>query len=141
MSSKTLYWKNRKAGKRGQGDTPSGKLYKKGEKVEYVDRKGKKKEYPNAVGQHLVRVAGRGLQYLSRKESRRRAVDRDYTRSNYDYITTKRTDQDGNPDHFPGHKPNPEKKKETGPKYPPKLTNHVRHRERQITRELERSKK
>lgn len=36
---KTGYWKNRKAGKRGQGDTPSKIFYPKGETPTHLQRK------------------------------------------------------------------------------------------------------
>lgn len=59
------YWKRRKAGLRGQ-EVAELKLIPKGVKVEYTTREGKKAEYPNGQGQHMV--FGRGM--VNRKQSR-----------------------------------------------------------------------
>lgn len=132
VAENKTYWKNRRAGKPGL-DRPEVKRYNKGEKIEYTNREGEVVEYPNKLGSHLVRVPGKGLQYLNRTQSRTRAVDRSFTKP-------------GSTSHVKDPKKDPRSDEFISPKplHPPKLTNHVRHRERQIVREqaaFERRKK
>lgn len=66
MFSKTKYKANRKAGKRGQ-EYPELKITPAGETVKYTTREGKKAEYLNASGQHMVL----GMGIVNRKQARK----------------------------------------------------------------------
>lgn len=83
MDTKT-YWKNRKAGKRGQGEAPAPKRYAKGDKIKYTTREGIEAEYPNAQGQNMARVDGR-LSMVNRKEARRKTRSHPATKKNFEY--------------------------------------------------------
>lgn len=109
------------------------KFYPKGDKIvtgtEIVDGKKKDILWPNDSGKHLVRMPGKGLVYVNRENSRRKLKDREYNKKG-----------------FSGHVVNPsgegkQAKKHPIIKFPAYMTNHLRHRERQIERELKSSKK
>lgn len=65
MFNKTEYWKNKKAGKRGQGEQPEPK-------------------FEASPGQHMVKV-GKGFQMVNREQSRRKLVDRTTTKKGFVY--------------------------------------------------------
>lgn len=113
MFNKQLYWKNRKQGKRGQGENLAGKFHPKGEDA----------DYPNNLGSHMVKV-GKSFNYVNRKEARRfeHTKDRAASHKNYRYQHDKNsfTHIVNQPD--------------VRPTYPPSLTNHLRHRQRQVER-------
>lgn len=137
MFDKKSYWKNRKAGKRGQGVIEQ-KVTPKGEPLFYTTREGEKKEYPNAAGGHRAFSSRGGIIALNRKESRRKNVDRTYTASNYEAKMEQR-DSNGNKIHSP-HKydptkdPHNEKFVHPEPIYAPNLTNNQRMKLRDIRR-------
>lgn len=119
---KVNYQNRRKDKQRGQGDKLRGKLVPKGEKVTFINSKGEEKELPNAEGGHLVRTK-KGFQKMSRKEVRNaKQKSRAYTTSNYGY----QHDKLGFSHTVNAH--------ETKLSIPPSLSNHVRHRERQLNR-------
>lgn len=128
MFDKKSYWKNRKAGKRGQGVIEQ-KVTPKGEPLFYTTREGEKKEYPNAAGGHRAFSPRGGIIALNRKESRRKNVDRTYTASNYEAKMEQR-DSNGKKIHAP-HKVN---KPDTAPMYAANLTNNQRMKLREIRR-------
>lgn len=129
--NKTNYVERRKAKQRGQGDPIRGKFYPKGSKVPYTNREGLEKEYPNAAGEHLVRLPGKGLQYMSRKEVRQRAVLRMATAKNYQY----QKDKNGFTHMVSEPGTGRDSKHVTIDFRLPGISNHTAHRERQIARE------
>jgi hypothetical protein len=78
------YTKNRKAGKRGQGEPVQGVFHPKGDAFKYRNREDREAEYANDDGAHLVRGIG-GFKQVSRKLARRKLKDRDYTKPNVEY--------------------------------------------------------
>lgn len=128
MFDKKSYWKNRKAGKRGQGVIEQ-KVTPKGEPLFYTTREGEKKEYPNAAGGHRAFSPRGGIIALNRKESRRKNVDRTYTAKNYDHKMEQKDDK-GNKINSP-HKVNEHKHELT---YAPSLTNNQRMKLREMGR-------
>lgn len=125
---KTDYAKKRKKGERGQGPKDRGTFYPKGKKVTFINSKGEEKEWPNAAGEHLIRVPGKGLQYLNRKQARMKNRRTPATKKNYAYQNEKMG--------FFHDVTVPEFELP----YPPGLSNHVRHRQRQVERELKKNK-
>lgn len=65
MFDKATYSKNRKEGKRGQGEKPEAKR-------------------TASPGKHMVRT-GRGFQLVNREQSRRKLVDRHFTKAGFSY--------------------------------------------------------
>ncbi len=120
------YKLKRKRGQRGQGDYPKETFYPKGEWVTTTNREGEEVEWPNAKGKHLIRVQGRGLTYVSRKEARAVTRDRTASKTNYAYQHEKNGFK-----HVVG-------KKNTPLRRIPGISNHTAHRERQLMREAER---
>lgn len=118
--NKTGYVENKK---------DKGRFYPKGEEVKYITREGEEASYPNARGSHLVRIPGKGLQYLSRKEARRKSKSNPATKKNYGYQNDKLGFV-----HTVG-------KTEVRPRRPSGISNHIAHRERQIIREMQRTGK
>ena len=107
-----------------------GKIYPKGEEVKYITREGEEALYPNARGSHLVRIPGKGLTYLSRKEARRVSRSTPATKKNYDYQFEK---------YGTIHQVNPsgqgkQARKNKTVHRPPSVSNHTAHRERQLMR-------
>jgi hypothetical protein len=135
---KAVYWQRRKDGQRGQEDVLV-KFYPKGTVVLYT-RKSKRQadgscsepveaEYPNASGMHMVRVRSKGLTYLSRREARKRAVVHAYTKPNYGYQKKKLGTVHA------VSQPGQGKQSRLWQKLRPSfVTNHIAHRERQVTR-------
>jgi hypothetical protein len=80
----TTYRKNREAGKRGQGEKAKPKIIKKGEPIEYTNREGQKAEYPNARGQHMIRIDGK-LRIVNRQDARRKQRSNPATKKNYPF--------------------------------------------------------
>lgn len=107
-----------------------GKIYPKGEEVKYTTREGVESTYPNARGSHLVRIPGQGLQYLSRKEARRRSRSTPATKSNYDYQFSKYGLIHAVAPAGQGKRARANAKVHR----PPSVSNHTAHRERQIMR-------
>lgn len=103
--------------KRGQGDKPKQTFHPKGEVVEYETREGKKAEYPNDQGHQMVRTR-QGVQMINRADSRRRVINRGYTKGIIK----------------PEVKPANYKTKL--PLFPPDLPNHDRHIIRKETRQV-----
>lgn len=135
MFDKKLYAKNRKAGKRGQGEIDV-KIIPKGETPKYIDRNGVEKELANALGQHRAFSSRGGIIALNRKEYRRRTKDRTYTSPNYK-TRMEQKDSNGKKINSP-HKVN---KPDFAPTYAPNLTNNQRMKLREIRRiELRESK-
>lgn len=99
-----------------------GRIYPKGAEVKYITREGEEAIYPNAQGSHLIRVHGKGIQYVSRKEARRVNRRTPATKANYDYQNQKLgfTHTEG--------------KQEIEKRRPAGITNHIAHRERQLKR-------
>jgi hypothetical protein len=125
---KNDYKLKRKNGERGQGPKLVGKFYPKGTKVTFVNSKGEEKEWPNGVGEHLVRSPGKGLQYLNRKQSRQINRRTPATKQNYEYQHDKLGFS-----HEVGEN-------EVVKPRSPKVSNHTAHRERQLMREASRAK-
>lgn len=123
MFDKSIYWKNRKDHKRGQGEKPKGKLYPKGESIKHINSEGQEAEYPNATGSHMIKV-GRNFNNVNRVEARKFEYTKDRTASHKNYVHQR--EKNG----F-RHVVN---ESEFKPAYPPSLTNHLRHRQRQIER-------
>lgn len=113
MFDKQTYWKNRRQNKRGQGEKPEGKFYPKGQEA----------EYPNALGSHMIKV-GKSFNQASRIEARKFEHTKIRMASHKNY--THQHDKNG----FRHVVNEPDSK----PSYPPSLTNHLRHRQRQIER-------
>jgi len=83
------YWKNRKEGKRGQGERNEQTFYAKGDDIKYLTREGKEELYPNATGSHMIKKDGR-LQMVNRKEARSKSRSHPATKKNYAYQVKKR---------------------------------------------------
>lgn len=120
----STYWQRRTDDKRGQGDLVTAIYHKKGAKVEFVNSRGEIKELVNALGSHTIAV-GKSFQLVNRAEARRnqRAIPHQATTSNYDYQHEIRK--------FTHAVVSPKSELP----YPPSMTNHLRHRERQVIRE------
>lgn len=112
--NKKLYWKNRKNKERGQGSKIEGVFYPKGKDVEGA---------LNGIGEHLVRVKGKGLQYLNRKEVRNKSTSNPATKKNYQHQV-----KTYGVIHLEG-------KKVLQKSRLPGISNHTAHRERQINRQ------
>lgn len=120
------YWNRRKDNLQGQ-DYPVPQVVSKTEKVYVVDKNtGKKKEFLSDPGSHLIRSPGEGTLYVNRKTSRRKDRSHPATKKNYIHQLK---------EYGFKHTVN---KKEFKPSHPPGLSNHVRHRQRQVERELKR---
>lgn len=133
---KATYTKNRRAGKRGQGELPQPKIHPKGDTVKYLTREGEKAEYPNADGGHMIQV-GRRFKKVNRTEARRYAntKNRSASKPNYNYQVEKNGFKHAVNE--PKHAVNePKHEREPFSEY---MTNHIRHRQRQIIREANRS--
>lgn len=126
---KKEYWKRRnsKEKKRGQDDNDSIKFYPKGTDVFRTKADGTTVPVVNAAGQNLVQMRGKGLQRLSRSEFRRKSKNRMATASNYQYQLEK------------GFKHEVVKHK-VELSHPPRLSNHIRHKQRQVERSLQHAK-
>lgn len=115
------YWKNRRERKRGQGERIKPRIIPKGESVPYTTRENVEAQYPNAAGINMMRAPDGGFMYVSRKQARRRAVDRDFTRPNIRYRMSREIAP------FKGHVRNLGKNPPIKlPIHDPKLSNHAR---------------
>ena len=113
MFDKAKYWERRQKNLRGQVTAVLQKRTPKGETVSYITREDQRAEYPNAGGSYMF--GG------NRKQTRRRVIDRDPTKPNYEYRTTRDTSP------FKGHQRNLDKNPSIElPMHPPAQTN--RHR-------------
>lgn len=124
MFDKEAYWRVRNAKKEGKMAkiTPTN-VIPKGEKVLREDGR----EVVNALGEHMVRTK-KGMKMVSRKEFRQNKIrNRFGSASNYERVKT---------EYGFIHAVNPHKIEST---YPAFMTNHMRHKERQIKRELARA--
>lgn len=103
-------------------EIPGVKFYPKGEEVPYTTREGKKANYVNNDGEHLVRMFS-GNKLVNRKDYRRAKMS-----------------MGSNLERKPGakHVVNKPNYKLELPTHDPKLTNHLRHRQRQVVREMNR---
>lgn len=115
MSEHSQYWRNRKAGKRGQSSRRGIKYYAKGEKLKHTKWDGTEVDYPNDEGSHgIINTKGQ-LVKLNRKQYRQRSPFRATAKG------------------YKGHTVNP-------PKYEddisPNLTNHERHLQRRKRRAI-----
>ena len=133
MHNKTEYWKNRKSGKRGQGDMPDLPKPKF-----FVDKQGKwvgKKRIQLMIdevqeidewdtGKNMVQ-SGRGLIMINRKQHRMKQRDK-----NYDNST------EGKPFTAKGVKPNKQKKPKFELTLDPTLSNKQRYLIRKQRREM-----
>jgi hypothetical protein len=122
LLNKKEYTIRRQKKLRGQGDSVAVKFYPKGETVEYV-KDGKKKEFPNAIGSRVLAL-GKISRRVNRAEIRKKYADRQGSAKNYKH-------QQGKWDNPFSHAIN-EHKHELS--FPPGLTNHTRHKERQLQR-------
>jgi hypothetical protein len=124
MFNKTEYWKRRNAKekKRGQDDSDTIKFYPKGTDVSRTKSDGTTVPVVNSIGKNLVQIRGKGFQNLSRSEFRRKTKNRLATASNYEYQHAKMGFS------------HDIKKPGQSLAYPPGLSNHIRHRQRQIER-------
>lgn len=115
------YKTKRKNGERGQGPKITGTFYPKGTEVD--------KKHPNAAGENLVRVKGKGMQYLSRKEARQIQRSHPATKKNYEH------QKDTKGFSHVVNKPGMGRTTKGVKQYRlPGISNHTAHRERQIIR-------
>ncbi len=119
MSEHDQYWRNRKNGRRGQGNRHNHKYYAKGESIKYRkwDTPDIESEYANAEGSHgIINTKGQ-LVKLNRKQYRLRSPSRMASKKGYK-----------------SHKINT-------PKYvsdiDPAMSNHARHLERRKLKQLQ----
>lgn len=148
MFDKTAYWKNRKNGKRGQGELESPRTPKRlvDKNGHWVGKKRQQWELDEATesddfdGQHMVRTP-KGFQRINRKQSRQKMRDR-YYRPKRKVNGEWEEDHVGKPFTAKGVKPNPQKKPKFELRLDPTLSNkqrlHLREARRQMIREDER---
>lgn len=121
MFDKKEYWNRRRSDERGQNSVLV-VFYEKGKEVPSEDDK----KFLNGLGEHLVRVRGKGLQHLNRVESRRASRSHPATKKNYQH-------QKENGFSHTVNRPNYSISLPTKAVY---TTNHVRHRENQVAKEI-----
>lgn len=98
-------------------------FYPKGKDVTMTYPDGTTKNVVNDLGSHMIRVHGKGLQYVNRIDSRKVQRSHPATKKNYKHqVEVNGFKHDVNPHNVPEKRRHPD------------ISNHTAHRERQLMR-------